>query len=177
MNTDYVQPELFREEQRFSGTWLRSVAFALSALLLLLSGWGFYRQIIQHEPWGDKPLPDAALVALVTVMLALAVVLPLLLLRSKLMVTVDREAVDIWFSPFARRRVALEEIVEVQTRKSNPLREFGGVGVRWSPRGRAYLVSGDMGVQLELAGGKRIFVGSQRADELAATISSAVSGR
>jgi hypothetical protein len=168
---------LFREEQHFSGTWLRPVLFALSLLLFLLFGWGFWRQIIQHEPWGDKPMPDAALVALTTVMFVLAIVLPLLLLRSKLVVTVDREAVHIRFSPFARRDVALAEIVEAQPRKSNPLLEFGGVGVRWSPRGWAYLVSGGMGVQLELAGGNRIFVGSQRPGDLAAAISSAMSGR
>ena len=59
-------------------------------------------------------------------------------------------------TPFARRRVALTEIVTAQPRKSNPLREFGGVGLRWTPRGWAYLVSGNMGVQLELAAGKRI---------------------
>jgi hypothetical protein len=177
LESDYVQPELFREEQHFSGTWLRPVLFALSALLFLLFGWGFYRQIIQHEPWGDKPLPDAALIALTTAMFVLAIVLPLLLLRAKLVVTVDPEAVHIWFSPFARRDVALGEIVSVQPRKSNPLLDFGGVGVRWTPRGWAYLVSGDMGVQLELAGGKRVFVGSQRPDELAAVITGAKSRR
>jgi hypothetical protein len=177
LESDFVQPELFREEQHFSGTWLRPVLFALSSLLFLLFGWGFYRQIIQHEPWGDRPLPDVALIALTTAMFVLAIVLPLLLLKAKLVVTVDREAVRIWFSPFARRNVALGEIVSVLPRKSNPLLEFGGVGVRWTPRGWAYLVSGDMGVQLELAGGKQLFVGSQRPEDLAGAISSAMSGR
>jgi hypothetical protein len=177
LEPNYGQPELFREEQHFSGRWLRPVLFALSAFLFLLFGWGFYRQIIQHEAWGDKPMPDAMLIALTMAMLVLAIVLPLLLLRSKLVVTVDQEAVRISFSPFARRNLALAEIAEVQPRKSNPLLEFGGVGVRWTPRGWAYLVSGDMGVQLELAGGKRVFVGSQRPDELAAAITGAKSRR
>ena len=177
LEANYGQPELFREEQHFSGTWLRPIMFGISALLFVLFGWGFYRQIIQHEPWGDRPMPDAALIALTTAMFVLAIVLPILLLKSRLVVTVDREAVHILFSPFARREVALAEIVGVETRRSNPLLEYGGVGVRWSPRGWAYLVSGDMGVQLELAGGKRVFVGSQRSDELASAITGAKSAR
>ncbi len=177
LESRYGQPELFREEQHFSDTWLRPVLFALSAFLFLLFGWGFYRQIIQHEPWGDKPLPDAALIALTTAMFVLAIVLPFLLLRSKLVVTVDQEAVRISFSPFTRRTVPLSEITEAKPRKSNPLLEFGGVGVRWTPRGWAYLVSGDLGVQLELVGGKRVFVGSQRPDDLSSAIIAAKTTR
>ena len=37
-------------------------------------------------------------------------------------------------------------------------------------RGKAYNVSGNEGVQLELTNGKRILIGSQRADELADAI-------
>jgi hypothetical protein len=177
MVANYGQGELFREEQRFSGLWLLPFALGVPALLVLVFGWGFYQQIVQHVPWGDRPLSDAGLIVVSVVVLVVAIALPLLFLWSRLVVTVDGEAVHISLTPFARRRVALTEIVTAQPRKSNPLREFGGVGLRWTPRGWAYLVSGNMGVQLELAGGKRIFVGSQRPDELAAAITRAKTGR
>lgn len=177
MVANYGQEELFREEQRFSGTWLLPFVLGVPALLVLVFGWGFYKQIVQHVPWGDRPLSDSGLIAVSAVMLVVAIALPLLFLGSRLVVTVDGEAVHISFTPFARRRVALAEIVTAQPRKSNPLMEFGGVGLRWTPRGWAYLVSGNLGVQLELGSGKRIFVGSQRPDELAAAISRAKSTR
>ncbi len=50
----------------------------------------------------------------------------------------------------------------------SPITEYGGWGIRWSPhRGWAYNVGGSKGVQLGRANGKRILIGSQRADELA----------
>jgi hypothetical protein len=42
--------------------------------------------------------------------------------------------------------------------------------VRFGPRGRAYNVSGNRGVEITLANGKRVLIGSQRSDELAAAI-------
>jgi hypothetical protein len=173
LETNYGQPALFREEQHFSGIWLWLLLFSISALLILLFGWGFYQQIIRHQPWGDRPMSDAGLIFLTVIMYLLAFALPLLFLMARLVVTVDSKALHISFFPFARRTVPLTEITAVQARKSKPLLEFGGAGVRWTPGGWAYLVSGGMGVQLDLVGGKRIFLGSQKAEELASVVASA----
>ena len=173
MGANSSQPEFFREEQGFRSAWLRPVLLGISALLIVLFGWGLYQQIILHQPWGDRPMSDTGLVVLSIVMFALPFALPFFFLRSKLVVTVDREVVRVSLVPFARRSVPITEIAQAQPRKCNPLREFGGVGVRWTPNGWAYLVAGDMGVQLLLVNGKRIFVGSQRPDELAAAIATA----
>ena len=58
---------------------------------------------------------------------------------------------------------------------NQPILEYGGWGIRYSPFGKgwAYNVRGNQGVQLELANGQRILVGSQRADELARAIGQA----
>jgi hypothetical protein len=66
----------------------------------------------------------------------------------------------------------LAEIVHRETRTYRPILEYGGWGVRYSfvRKGWAYTVSGNRGVQLQLANGKRILVGSQRAEELARAI-------
>ena len=42
--------------------------------------------------------------------------------------------------------------------------------MRFGRRGRAYNVSGDRGVELTLANGKRVLIGSQRSEELAEAI-------
>jgi hypothetical protein len=65
--------------------------------------------------------------------------------------------------------------VRWEARTYRPILEYGGWGIRYSPFGQgcAYNVSGNRGVQLELADGQRILIGSQRAEELARAIGEA----
>ncbi len=54
------------------------------------------------------------------------------------------------------------------------MKEYGGWGVKgWSKDKMAYNVSGDRGVELTLKDGRRIMLGSQRAEELAGAIEAA----
>jgi len=48
-----------------------------------------------------------------------------------------------------------------------PIMDYGGWGIKWGRKGKAYNVSGKRGVMLELKNGKNLLIGSQRADELA----------
>jgi len=57
---------------------------------------------------------------------------------------------------------------EMRTYRS--FREYGGHGIRYSNNGKAYNVSGDRGVQIELLNGNRVLIGSQRAEELVQAI-------
>ena len=69
-----------------------------------------------------------------------------------------------------RRRFAFDDIASCEARTYRPLLEYGGWGIRWGPSGRAYNVKGNRGVQLVLSSGKRLLVGSQKAEELATAI-------
>jgi len=52
----------------------------------------------------------------------------------------------------------------------SPISDYGGWGIRYGSIGKAYNVSGNRGVQLELLNGERILIGSQKPEELAAAI-------
>jgi TATA-box binding protein (TBP) (component of TFIID and TFIIIB) len=52
------------------------------------------------------------------------------------------------------------------------LLEYGGWGIKYGRKGKAYNVSGNRGVQLVFKDGKQLLIGSQRAEELAEAISS-----
>ncbi len=94
-----------------------------------------------------------------------------LFVRMELRVTVTDAALEIHFAPFVRRVLAWNEIASSRARTYRPIREFGGWGIRFGRGGaRAYNVSGNRGVELTLRDGKRILIGSQRADDLAAAI-------
>jgi len=63
-----------------------------------------------------------------------------------------------------------------EVRRYRPLAEYDGWGIRWGlHKKRAYIMSGDMGVELELSDGERLLVGSKRPDELANAITTAKS--
>jgi hypothetical protein len=79
--------------------------------------------------------------------------------------------VRIHYRPFVRRVIALSDIERVEARKYNPLKEYGGWGIKgWSKTKMAYNVSGNRGAELTLTDGRRVMLGSQRAEELAAAI-------
>ena len=87
---------------------------------------------------------------------------------------VDAEAVRIRFFPLGKKTIPLGDVVRWEARTYRPIREYGGWGIRYTlGRGWAYNVRGKQGVQLELANGQRILIGSQRAEELAAAIAEA----
>jgi hypothetical protein len=129
----------------------------LLAILLAVS----VAAAIQFRPGlpGLRPfllLIPAAAVALIVVM--------------ELRVTVTPEAVRIHMAPFFKRTIARADIAGAEARTYSPIREYGGWGLRLGPRGWAYNVSGNRGVELTLASGKHVMIGSPRAEELEAAI-------
>ena len=73
-------------------------------------------------------------------------------------------------SPSAKRQISLQDIEQCAALQYRPIREYGGWGLRWGWNGWAYNVCGNQGVQLVLTGNRRVLIGSQRAEELAAII-------
>jgi hypothetical protein len=147
-------PVLFEERQRFVN---RVVAFVLLGLLLLATLFA-WQDLRAHLPAGRQ----------LTMFLPVALVAILLFLE--LHVTVRDAGVHIRMLPFANRTIAPAHIARWEARTYRPIREYGGWGVRFGPRGRAYNVSGDRGVELTLDNGKRVLIGSQRSEDLAAAI-------
>ncbi len=74
--------------------------------------------------------------------------------------------------PLEKNQHPLADIEKVEARTYKPLREYGGWGIRGLANHRAYNVSGSQGVELTLRDGRRILIGSQKAQELALAIQS-----
>ena len=156
----------FREEQRFRQWWM----WLLIGFLVALQWWGFVQQIVLGQRFGDQPAPDWMMVLL---WLLFGIGLPLFFLYLRLIVTVTDESIDIHFRPLTRRTVPISDVTHVKARTYAPLREYGGWGIRGRRGNRAYNVSGDRGAELVLTDGRKIMIGSQRADDLALAIAAA----
>lgn len=80
------------------------------------------------------------------------------------------EEIQVRFGKRTRFRVPVRNIVRAYPRVYDPIREYGGWGIRMGLRGRAFNMRGNNGVQLVLRSGTRLLIGSQRPEELAEAI-------
>ena len=145
---------VFSEQQGFSRIFINGL-FVLVVLLFLALAW-------QSQTQGL--LVGAALVA----------VLWALMLAAKMTTQVDDDGITIRTLFFINRRISYDEIVTAQSVVYKPLRDFGGWGYRIGPGGKAYNMSGNLGVRLVLMRERRVLIGSQKPDDLAAAINGAM---
>jgi len=160
----------FCEVQRFRNTWVLALVLPISVFLMILFGYGMIKQLILGQHWGNRPLPDIALAIIGPLGILFGIGLALFFYSAKLITEVRRDGVYIRFFPVTHQKIAFEDIMECEARTYSPIKEFGGWGIRYGRGGKAYNVSGNRGVQLELSNGKRLLIGSQRAEELARAI-------
>tara|TARA_R110002020_G_scaffold129819_3_gene290446 strand:+ start:11744 stop:12250 length:507 start_codon:yes stop_codon:yes gene_type:complete len=147
----------FVEVQRMDQWWIKLIIYTL---------WGFlvfscYQWFINKVPVGN--VPETAIFGQLFTVIAVLLT-SLLLLFIKLTVRIDREGIHYQFFPFHLkfRTVAWNSIERCTVRQYNPIMEYGGWGLRWSPNnGTAFNVWGTMGIQIHLTTGKKILLGTQ----------------
>jgi hypothetical protein len=153
----------FHEVQYFHQRWRLAILAGLVAVFL----YGSYQQLIQGEPWGLRPVPN---VLLLLMTLGIAALL-YWLLKMHLVTEVSEQGVFLHFRLLWKpRRFPFSAILSAESVTYRPMEQYGGRGIRRGRHGWAYTVSGNRGVKLVLAGGEQFLIGSQRAEELAATI-------
>ncbi len=150
---------LFKEIQKFRSIVLWVFLLALAGFLL----YGVVQQVMFDIPFGNNPASD---IGLVTMFLVFGIGFSALFYFSKLTTEVRKDGVYYRFKPFHIRwnKIVLRDVKKYEIRKYRPLKEYGGYGIRYGLKGRAYNVSGVMGIQFELNNGKRILIGTQAAD-------------
>ncbi len=159
---------LFREVQRFTQPWLVALVAILAAGIWLAAiAWIFF------GPPADADTSDAFIMALVWLLTGVS--LPALFFFSRLITEVRADGLYVRFIPYHRgfRRYAWEEIGSSEARRYRPIREYGGWGMRGLKNNKAYNVSGDRGLQLVFTDGRRLLIGSRKAEELAAAVDAA----
>ena len=157
-----TQP-LYSESQPFRH-WRMRVALAVPPVAILVVA---CRQIFWHKVWTSPPLTNGDLIFL-TVLLS-AVYLRLNTVRLVTEVLPGEVVVrlrGIWKT----RRIPAESIRSAAAIQYDPMADFGGYGIRSGRGGLAYIADGDRAVELQLQDGGKLYIGSQRADELSACI-------
>ena len=170
MSTSPKDPVYFREAQTFRQPWIWTLLMVLTLAAVVCFGYGMIKQLVFGQPWGDRPMSDIALAIVGPLVILFTIGMTYLFLKLKLVTEVRDDGLYIRFFPLSRQIIRYENIEESYVRTYRPLMEYGGWGIRYGRKGKAYNVSGNQGVQLKLSGGKQLLIGSQQPKKLADAI-------
>ncbi|PRY16403.1 hypothetical protein CLV24_101249 [Pontibacter ummariensis] len=152
---------LYREQQRFRQFWLWVVVLGVAAIFWA----GLVTQVMFGGQFGDNPVSDVELVIL---FVAVGLGLPYFFYKMTLTTEVQPGVLQVRFWPFHLRpvRIPLHTVRDYEQVVYNPIGDYGGWGIRWSFRGKAYNISGNEGVQLLFYNRKPLLIGSQNPQRL-----------
>lgn len=159
---------IFQDVQRFS-LWLRLLlVFSMVAVAVIEC---FALKSTLAAP---NPARSWNIIVLIVLGICLPTALCVLFWMTKLVTEVRSDGLYIRFFPFhfSFKKIPFEDLHEYYARTYRPIIEYGGWGIRYSLgfKSKVYNMSGNRGVQLILKNGKKLLIGSQRADELADAI-------
>ena len=158
---------LFREEQYFRQPWVWAFVLVPLAAIACVLLW----QLRAEPPGGALP---AWAVELVWTEFVLLLVLGWLY-KTRLVTEVRADGLVLHFQWLWRRRwIPFTDIRDYRVVTYNPLRDYGGWGIRGLPGNMAYNVGGNRGVHLTFTDGAKLLVGSQRPAELARALDMAM---
>lgn len=156
---------VFTEQQRFTQTWF------LAVLLVSLIG----PIVIITNQFLKKNSSMDVTEFTVVISLLLITIIPIFFFTLK--TRIDEIGVHYQFTPFhlSKKTILWNEIDKAYVRKYDAISEYGGWGLKggwfWKKKnGVAYNVSGDIGVQLKLANGKKILIGTKKQQDIERTI-------
>jgi hypothetical protein len=163
-NTDV----LFREIQRFRQLWLQILLIAVMSFAI----YNLAQEII-HAVLANNNPPD---IEIIIVSSLFGIGLPILFYLLNLTIEVRPDGICIRFFPFhlSFRVIRYADIESYKETNYHAIKEYGGWGIKYGRKGKAYTVFGNRGVQLKLKNGDEILIGSQKPEELTTAIDQAV---
>lgn len=159
----------FQERQTFTQWWLWLIVGATTLSINSLFIYGIVQQLVLGIPWGDEPLGDEVLLMLSVVILTVSTGLSLLFFNSVLEVRIDNRSLEYRYAPLIRtwRRVEADAVKDAKQRRYF----LPGYGIKRDFDGtRIFTVKGREGIELTLAGGTRLLIGTQQPDQFLAAV-------
>lgn len=153
---------LFSEVQKQNQKWTWFLLVILGTTTLF----GSIQQIIFNKPFGTHPMPDWGFIPL----FVLLFLFYYLLMGSRLYTEISGEGIILQYRPFHRKAKVIrwDQLSDCYLRIYSPIKEYGGWGLRTAfngKNGKAYNVSGNIGIQLELKDGNKILIGTKKGKE------------
>jgi hypothetical protein len=131
----------------------------MAALLPLIRA--IHLQVVQGEPWGDKPMSNDGLIAMTIFMFSICALVTWIVVSTKLHVIIDTEGVHYRFFPHEPKwsMVSKEEIMDFEVEKKNLFALFAH-HQKWFEKTKTMNVNGNFHLTLFLKNGKKLKIGS-----------------
>jgi len=160
---------LFSEQQKLLPIWVWIILdiplFCIPAYFL----WGVVRQIFLGIPFDDNSMSNKELIVTFLVIFIPILLSFIFVVSMKLETTITNNGISFRFYPihFSFKFYSWEEIENAYVREYSPIREFGGWGIKGSRDGiKAFNMSGNKGLQVDLKTGKRFLIGTKKKNEM-----------
>ena len=145
---------IFKEKQKFTQWYIWIIPMAALLFMIALC----FQQIVLGKIVGQHPGSNSELLLITLVPLSI-----LMLLYSITLITeVSDEGIYFNLKPFTKRFIRWEEIQNIEIIRY----DFVGYGLRVDTQyGTVYNIKGYHGIKINLKDGKRILIGTQKADD------------
>jgi hypothetical protein len=152
---------IFREEQRFE----LKIVLPLIFLTLLMVVGSVKAVVGLNQSSHGNPL---VILLLIIVGIILPILVSVLFALLTLETEVRSDGLYVRFFPLHinYKRFGPENLERYHARVYKPIGEYGGWGIRWGKKGKAYNVKGNKSVQLILKNGEKLLIGSQKPYDL-----------
>jgi len=170
----------YKEVQKFGSIPLY---FVMGLIYISILGFFFYALINEFVYHGNAikgHMTSDGLIISSVLTVVILMVASYLLFGSKLITEITAKSVNYRFPPFIKKNKIIdkESISSWEIRKYKPIKEYGGWGIRYSPKKKvlygkkaakhnsAVNVKGNIGLQLVFKNGKRLLIGTQRQEAI-----------
>lgn len=164
---------IFEEIQKVRNKWLWTLMLFTGFFFPIIAVIGFIQQIIYGIPFGNNPLPDSGFIIVAITGSLFGLGIFYLFLIAKLEIQIKEDGVNYRYIPFINRfkLIRKEDIESYEVKKYNPIRDYGGWGIKSSfkEKGTAYSVDGNLGLQLifnQKGKHKKILIGIRSPEEI-----------
>ena len=156
------QTILFSEEQKFRQWWLWMIVIMVVVFIWV----AFISHVFLGKSFDNNPPPDSIIYMFFVLF---GIVFPVFFYVLALRVRITPQGIQFRFYPVHVKWyvISMDDIVSFQNVIYRPILEYGGWGIRYGFKGKAYNVSGNKGIRITKRDGKRILFGSQRPGEFA----------
>jgi hypothetical protein len=136
---------LYREEQRLRNNFL----WIIAAVIFLLLGFGL---------WANRTSGGLVTMYVTSVLIVLAIFA--LAASLKLVVTIQEEGIGIVLRWLQSKPVMIkwEEVGSISQEPVNPVKDFGGWGLRYNKRATGYIFKGREGIRVRLKSGREFVI-------------------
>ena len=160
----------FREEQRYTQWWVWLLLLGSVAVSVVPLWYGVYVQSVTGKPWGTNPTETDKLVVIAIIITLFMAAILWLFAAQKLVTEISPDGVRFKYLPFIRKWkfIPATGIASYSVGKYSPVGTYGGWGIRNGGKkaGKAYTISGNMGLKLTLTDGNNILLGTVRKEAL-----------